>query len=78
MRCAETTACRLKMNALSAPTLSQRAAYDTAFDQTASHIFVMNAMLARQRLQLNMPRPDGYHALKDCNLKRVQGEPSTS
>ena len=58
-RCAQ-TATRPEKNAVSAPTLSQRAAYDTAFDQAASHIFAMGAMLARQRVQLNMPRPDGY------------------
>ncbi len=49
-------------------TLSQRAGYDTAFNQTASHIFVMDAMLTRCRAQLNMPRPDGYFA----HVRRAQ------
>jgi hypothetical protein len=48
------------MNTISTATLSQRPANAAVFDQTASTMFAMDAILTRKPDQLKMPRPDAY------------------
>ena len=48
------------MNTISTATLSQRPANAAAFDQTASTMFDMDAILTLKPVQLKMPRRDAY------------------
>jgi hypothetical protein len=48
------------MNTISTATLSQRPANAAAFDQIASTMFAMDAILTRKPDHLKMPRPVAY------------------
>jgi hypothetical protein len=52
------------MNTISTAALSQPPAYAAAFDQTASTMSTMDAILARRPGHLKMPRPDAYDVLE--------------